>query len=220
VKRLLVLLTLLLGACTQHHYLVVQDDVPFYRDATSDVVLATLPRYHHEPLSEEPLPGAQRVPASYRGRAGYLPRDGTDLFSYLTPALDGGDGRDRAVHARLREARLAEVGRDWPAAVVEAVRAGEVQAGMTREQVEVTWGWPTRLERIGERERWVWETKGVKVIHRYEPTVTYGGCRTSHTGFQTRVVWTTYRVPVVNRRMVAFDAEGRVASVDYERTRG
>ncbi|MGE0708282.1 MAG: hypothetical protein AB7N76_18570 [Planctomycetota bacterium] len=227
-RAALILAALLLASCAEHHYLVLRDQLPLYADAGGEQVLERLPRYHHEPLAGDPEFAGDRVRVSYRGLEGYVPRAGVDLFSYLAPGLDGGEARDEAVFAHLREARLAQVGKDWSPWAVEAVRRGEVLAGMSREQVEVCWGWPTRLEREDGGERWVWEAEDVDVIHRYEPSVAYYGYGAwrpggppclPYGGFRGDMVWATYRIPVLDRRVVRFDEKGLVRSVDHQRLR-
>lgn len=224
MRRILLLATLLMAGCTQHHYLVLEEGVPLYAAPGSEVVLAELPQYHHEPLADEAPIQGRRVRIEYRGQLGWAPRSGVDVFGYLSPALDGGDERERVVQAHIREARLRGV--DWPSEVVEAVRAGEVFRGMTREQVEVAWGWPSKLQRLEARERWVWEKDDVEVVHTYQPYVYYapygcgpGGLGRGGLGWRTGATWVSHRIPVTRRRSVVFDAEGRVVQIDQERVR-
>lgn len=224
MRRILLLAALLVAGCTQHHYLVLEDGVPLYATPHSEEVLAELPQYHHEPLADEPQVHGRRVRLEYRGQFGWAPRGKVDTFGYLAPALDGGDERERVVQGRIREARLRGV--DWPSEVVEAVRAGEIFRGMTREQVEVAWGWPSKLQRLEARERWVWEKDDVEVVHSYQPYVYYApyGCGPGAVGrgglgWRTGAAWVTHRIPVTRRRSVVFDAKGRVIQIDQERVR-
>jgi outer membrane protein assembly factor BamE (lipoprotein component of BamABCDE complex) len=224
-----------LVACAEHHYIVRAESVPLYGSPDGDDVVATLPRYHHEPLDDDPeddeAPGRWRV--TYRGEEGWVPRQGVRTFDYLDPAWDGGDEKRAVVGRELREAQLDVVGRDWPAGQRAAVRAARVEPGMTRQQVELAWGWPTTVEGLATGDRWVWREAGTRREHRWvEPYPTwglYGGWRGTGwpgcpddlwwtAGGGWRGAWVTVDVPVVHEKVVEFDPETGLVRAADERT--
>jgi len=217
-------LVALLVGCTQGHYLVRSPELPLYSTRSGEEVLARLPRFHHEPLSEDPeeTPGSERVALSYRGQAGFAPRSGLFLFDYLDPALDEGADRAEAVAAQLRRAQVEAFGAEWPPEVAQAVREGQVLAGMIPRQVEVSWGWPSQVERgpAGE-QRWIYERRGSQLRQVYRPPLGYYGPQPllgPAWGYDSG--WVMVRERYVERRVVTFGVDGRVLGVETTRSQG
>jgi hypothetical protein len=224
VNRLgtLLFLAALVVGCTQGHYLVRSPDLPLYSTRTGDQVLARLPRFHHEPLSSESdePPDSARVALSFRGLAGYAPRSGLYLFDYLDPALDEGEDRAEAVATQLRLAQVEAFGSEWPPEVAQAVREGQVLAGMTTRQVEVSWGWPTQVERgPAGGQRWIYERQGTHLRQVYRPPLGYYGPQPQlgpAWGYDSG--WVMVRERFVERRIVTLGGEGKVVSVEVIRS--
>jgi hypothetical protein len=232
----LTLAALALAGCHTHHY-VVLEEAPLYADARGDRVLATLPRYHHEALREAPETVAGRVALGFRGRRGYAPRSAVRLFRYLDPGWDGGEEKRAAIRDALRDAQVRAEGSEWSAGVQDAVRRGEVHAGMTRQQVELAWGWPLTVEpdpRSGG-ERWIYRTQRTETLHRFlsdpfsYPSASlslgyYGrsyGCERFAGRYGTwawpRSGWVELRLEVTEERTVVIDPDGEVLGVRIRR---
>lgn len=234
---LLVSLAALVG-CHESSYVVARDGEPLYGSPTGTDVVARLPRYHHEALDEDPVDEAapSRWRLEYRGQRGWASRAGVRVFEYLSPEWDEGVARDAAVRRELREVQLAEVGRDWSPRTLEAVRNDEVFVGMTRDQVELSWGWPTTVEsgpRPGE-ERWVWRAPRTRTVRQYSPWMGWGGYYGGgfggwgyygygggygpygwrDDGWAWRSTWVNVSVPVTEEKIVEFDASGRAVRLD------
>lgn len=216
-------LAALLVGCTQGHYLVRSPDLPLYSTRSGEEVLARLPRFHHEPLPagfEDEDPNSKRVALSFRGVAGFAPRSGLYLFDYLDPALDEGEDRAEAVATQLRLAQVEAFGGEWPPEVAEAVREGQVFAGMTPRQVEVSWGWPTQVERgPAGQQRWIYERQGTHLRQVYRPPLGYYGPQPllgPAWGYDSG--WVMVRERFVERRIVSFGGEDTVVSVEVVRS--
>lgn len=236
---LVVLGCAVLFGCRAQHYVVLEDQAPLYRDASGDEVVARMPGYHHEALPEDvaAAPGAARIPIVFQGQRGYASSGTVRVFDYLDPALDGGDDRREVVRRELREAQLAQVGHDWSPTALEAVRDGRVTTGMTRPQVELAWGWPQTVERgrLPGAERWVYRERSFQIV-RHWVDAPYGfssfapgagylcgpslweppGHRIGLQGYPSMWTYRT-RLPVIEERVVEFDADGRVQRVDARR---
>ena len=159
---------LTLAGCHVQHY-VVLDEAPLYADARGGQVVATLPQFHHQALSEEPVRANGRVSLEFRGQRGFAPQEAVRVFRYLDPEWDGGDERRVTVRRALRDAQVRAVGSDWAPRIQDAVRRGEVQAGMTKQQVELAWGWPATVQPDPESggERWIYRSRGTQTLHRF-----------------------------------------------------
>lgn len=230
LERLVLLAgALLLSGCHTHHYLVVQDGAPLYAAPVGDEELARLPRFHHQPLPEAPRREQGRVELRYRGRTGWVAPGAVRLFTYLHPDLDGGEERAEAVGRELRALQVETQGQGWSEPVQEAVKAGEVRRGMTRDQVELAWGWPVTVEGGGQGgERWVYRVRSEASFDRWQPYDPWcggpfpwndpwcgagwrwGGCHRPLYGGG----WAHTVVPVIEERRVEFDAAGKVATVE------
>lgn len=219
----LLLATAALGltACAQHHYLVRVPELPLYAGPQGEEVIASLPRFHHEPLELDPAesPGA-RVPLSFRGQRGYAPRAGLLLFSYLDPDFDEGRARARELRGALREAQLEAFGQDWPEEVVLAIREGHVRKGMTPRQVEVAWGWPDGIEETAARTtHWIYERERSRVVQ--EP-VSFSGWSYPVLGgpaWRLDYAWTIRHERISERRAVVFGPDQRVVAILSHSTR-
>ncbi len=224
MTRCLILIGLgaLLVSCTQGHYLVRSPELPLYSTRSGEEVLARLPRFHHEPLPEgsEEAPDSPRVALSYRGQAGFAPRSGLFLFDYLDPALDEGADRAESVAEQLRRAQVDAFGGDWPPEVAEAVREGRVVEGMTPRQVEVSWGWPTQVERgPAGQQRWIYERQGSQLRQVYRPPLGYYGPQPlvgPPWGYDSG--WVMVRERFLERRIVTIGAQDRVVAVETLRS--
>lgn len=210
-----------LTACTQHHYLVRVPDLPLYATPSGDELLASLPRFHHEPLQVDPdeVSGA-RIPLSYRGQQGYAPRRGLLLFSYLDPNLDEGRDRVRELRVALREAQLEAFGQAWPEEVKLAIREGHVREGMTPRQVEVAWGWPTEIEETPAKTlRWTYERQRTEVVQ--EPVAFSGWSYPvlGGPGWRLDYAWTLRHERISERRVVVFGPDQRVVAILSRSTR-
>jgi outer membrane protein assembly factor BamE (lipoprotein component of BamABCDE complex) len=224
-KAAAVLVLAAVAGCHSAQYIVVADRTPLYRDAQGGDVVATMPRYHHEDLDEEPDAAAARVHLTFAGQAGWADRAAVRVFDYLDPALDGGADREKAVKQQLRELQLADLGKGWSPDDVAAIRKEEVLVGMTKTQVEVAWGWPVTVEPSPTPggERWVYRDARVSAVRRWGGG---GGAfdawgassgwlgREDWRGYPT---WVTVRVPVTVERVVEFDPDGRVVRVHVRR---
>ena len=191
-------LVLLLSACSQTPYLVRGEGVPLYVSPSGGETLATLPRFHHEPLDPDDAEAAgARVRIPFRGQIGYAPRRGLELFNYLDPDLDGGDDRRGTIQERLRLAQVDAYGEDWDPAVAEAARAGEIVRGMTPRQVEIAWGWPTRTEPAPSGgQAWIYESERVVPVAVFmaggwQPCSPYGVGRAFGPGLGGGAGWVT-----------------------------
>lgn len=237
-RDLAVLLALAaLAGCHESSYVVANDGEPLYGSPAGTDVVARMPRYHHEVLEEDPVDeaSASRYRLEYRGQRGWASRGGVRVFEYLSPEWDEGAARDAALRRELREVQLAEVGRDWSPRTLAAVRNDEVFVGMTRDQVELSWGWPTTVEsgpRPGE-ERWVWRAPRTRTVRQYTPWVGWGGyygggwgyggwgCPGGYgpygwrdDGWAWRSTWVNVSVPVTEEKIVEFDSAGRAVRLD------
>jgi len=231
----------LLAGCTTHHYVVVRDGAALYDAPAGGRAIATMPRYHNQPLDEEPEAAGGRVRLEYAGRRGWAARDAVRVFGYLDPDLDDGADQAETVRRELRELQIDDLGGDWDPAVVAAVRDERVLPGMTRQQVEVAWGWPTDVEGGPEPggETWVYRTRTTKRVRRWADATrgvsawgpTYWGgpwddypWRGSYHPYWGRgfgpgyygPATVTYRVPVEVVTRVEFDADGAVRRVRRE----
>jgi len=151
----------LLVGCRVHEYVVTGDEVPLYSTPALDGVVARMPLGHHEAIEKTTDGAALKV--RFGAREGWARKKDVKELSYLDPTLDGGADREQTVGAAVREALASKTGQEWPAPVRAAVRDGRVAEGMTREQVELAWGWPASIEPLSVPaggERWVWKHRG------------------------------------------------------------
>ncbi len=148
--------TLALAGCRAHHWVAARDDALRAAPAADAEAVAPLRRASHGPLDGPPERAAGWTRLEVEGVAGWAPPGAVRVFDHLHPAWDGGEARDAAVRAAVREVELAARGAGWSPGAVEAIRAERVVAGMTREQVELAWGWPLDVEAGPAGERWVY----------------------------------------------------------------
>ena len=162
------------AGCQTHHYVVREAETPVYASPHGDDVVATLPRYHHAPLPDDPDERG-RIRVEVDGHSGYLDRGDVALIAYRDPDWDDGRERSSVLNRTLRELRVDHQGDDWAPEIAQAVRDGRVEPGMTREQVETAWGWPVDVQPTqAGGERWVYRQ------HRPETvSVTSTECRPS-----------------------------------------
>jgi hypothetical protein len=228
VRICLLALVVLVVGCQNHHY-VVLEETPFYASVEGEVVLDTLPRYHHQELEAVSEAQRERVQLAYKGRRGYASLDSVKVFSYLTPLIDGGTDRDSKIRGELREAQLAHVGADWSASTLQAIRDEQVVKGMSRRQVELAWGWPLTVGpgSLEGGERWVFRFESHTTVRRFlmDPWA-YPSSFSPHplTCWDTRprslrreLGWRSVRLPVTEERVVELDANGRVHSLSVRR---
>lgn len=227
-------LALLVG-CRTHHYLVVREGAALHASAQGDEVLEQLPRYHHEPLAGDPeADEGGRVPVTFRGRAGWVDPAAVRLFSYLDPEVDGGEERAEVIAEQLRAVQVDTEGGEWSPDQREAVKKGEIRQGMSKDQVELAWGWPVTVE-PGARsggERWIYRSRRQARVEKHASHDSWMGCASNwddpwctcwHPGWRWggcrlhRGGWTEVRLPVIEERRVEFDAAGRVTEVDVRR---
>lgn len=219
-ELLLIGLLSCLAGCTQAHYLVRTPELPLYGSPLGDEVVALLPRFHHEALQLEDDPSSPRVALSYRGQAGFAPRQGLALFDYLDPALDEGEDRERVLRQQLRGAQVDAFGKEWEPSLAQAVREGRVMRGMTSHQVEVSWGWPSQVEPgpTGE-QRWIYERRGTQIRQVYRPGLSWSG---SHPllgpAWGPSSGWVMTRERFLERRILTIDAAGQVARIQVLRS--
>lgn len=226
---------LALSGCQTHHYLVTRE-APLYAAPRGQEQVGRVPAYHHESLPGDPSEEAGRVEVVYQGQRGWVPCEDVHLFAYLDPSLDEGEDRSRVVQRELRVAQVHAEGGQWSAGVRDAVSAGEVQEGMTRNQVELAWGWPTTVEPGAQPngECWVFRVRGQALLSSLpgwdswsgwslgqpcwddpwcscgQPGWRWGGCRMHQS-------WARATVPVVEERRVEFDAAGRAVKIERRR---
>lgn len=225
------LLLLSLVGCSTQHYLVTEE-TPLFAGPTGERVVAKVPRYHHDVLSEEADPSAARVPVVFQGKAGYAKRSALRIFSYLSPAIDDGEDRGETIGRELRELQLAHIGKAWPTHLREAIRDQQVLRGMTARMVEVAWGWPSTVEAGASAGavRWVYRHDDVEVVQKfvgdpwsasglYAPDAAFGwrGIGGGHWRYGLNNGYASIRFPVTEERTVHLDAKGRVSRVTVRR---
>ena len=228
MRATLCCLLVALTGCYGHHALVVSERAPVYAAPRGEQVIGSLPRYHHQPLDDAPEPEARRVSLRFEGRVGWVARPDLRLFDYLDPIWDAGADQRQTVDAELRALELEEVGQDWNPSVVEQVRDGQIEAGFTREQVQVAWGWPPQVEpgAAPGSQRWIYRDRGVRRVRRWIEPFPYGGFYPAFRyvpgyGYAPQA-WSpgfyhprsiSLRVPVTIERVVEFDPDGRVVEI-------
>ncbi|MEZ6187083.1 MAG: hypothetical protein R3F62_18995 [Planctomycetota bacterium] len=218
MRATLLLLLPLLG-CSAQHYLVSSEAAPLYDG--DGAVVATLSRYDSGRIEDDSGP---RLEVESRAGGGFLDRSDVRVFRALEPAWDGGADERAQRATALRALRVELEGRGWSPAAQQAVVEGKITRGMTREQVEVAWGWPERIDPSPQGEVWIYERQGTSV-QRVDPPYLwpygygYGfgvGWRRGYAGFYGPWrPWQRMRLelPVLREFSVAFDHEGVVTQV-------
>jgi hypothetical protein len=214
----LVLIAATAAGCTNYGYIVRREGAPLYADAQRSAVIGRLERLadgyigHSEPEGDP-------VRIRYRDQKGWADRSDLRLFKYR----NDDDSRYHAVFFNRREVILE--GKDWPAPFKQAVRESRVENGMTKDMVELAWGYPTSTRALeAGGERWTFERRRYDVyddvVYDYDP----GGYSHFYWGFGP---WGPgwgygYAFPVyepryyrtyyarTERRTVTFGADGKV----------
>ncbi|RMG09564.1 MAG: hypothetical protein D6731_19250 [Planctomycetota bacterium] len=239
----LLALVLPLVACHRVHY-VALEEAPLYAGPEGELRIATLPRFHHEPLAGRPRVVGDRLALPFEGQRGWVPRRAVRLVEALHPRWDGGEDEGRAVGHALRDAQVRAYGGDWDPVLREAVRRGQVRVGMTRRQVEVAWGWPLTVEPLsgGGGERWLYRSRREEILRGdvRDPTLGWGWspgtgpfvpgpCGEPLPSLRPwawsrpwawdglRAGWVELRLEVVEERAVVFGPDGRVRDLRVRR---
>lgn len=214
VATITFLLSVLACGCQVHEYVVAHDEVPLYATPGCDRVVERMPLGHHERVE-----GADDdhgvVKVTFNGRTGYAKKSDVNLLSYVHPELDEGQDREETVGRAVRDVTVSSAGKDWGDDTKEAIRDGRVLDGMTREQVELAWGWPRTIEPLANPsggERWIYRRRGYEYLdsvsgssHRFRPS-RYAAC--GPYAFESGGAY--YRLPVVEEKIVEF-RDGKVA---------
>lgn len=193
------------GGCRVREYVVARDEVPLYANKSCDRVLDVLPLGHHEKVvDDEAGDGVAKV--AFNGREGYVKREGVKILTYVHPQLDEGADRESTVGRAVRDVAVEHAGHDWPEETRDAIRDGRVLEGMSREQVELSWGWPRTIEPLASPvggERWIYRRHGWESFdggslsnRRFRPNRPGEWSGTSSSSY--------YRMPVVEERVVEF----------------
>ncbi|HZV02400.1 MAG TPA: hypothetical protein VFF73_37185 [Planctomycetota bacterium] len=202
------------SGCKVHEYVVAKDEVPLYATPTCDRVVDRMPLGHHEAVEDTDVPDVVKV--TFNGRTGYAKKSDLRLLSYMHPQLDEGADREQTVGRAVRDVSVKSVGAEWPDEVKEAIRDGRVLDGMTREQVELAWGWPRTIEPLAVPaggERWIFRRRGYESFDGAP-----AAARHFHPNRGASSTWglesspTYYRLPVVEERVVEFAGEKVVRS--------
>jgi hypothetical protein len=170
-----------------------------------------MPLGHHELIAADEDGGDSAVRVRFHGGTGYARRGDVRVFHYISPELDGGTDRDETIAQEVRDVAVAHAGGSWPADTREAVREGRVLSGMTREQVELAWGWPRTIESLSNPiggERWVYRRRGYELYcggasdsaWRFRPAAGHvDGAFYGHSSYD--------RIPLVEERIVEFNSQ-------------
>jgi hypothetical protein len=207
----IVLLAAALGAssgCRIQEYVVAKDEVPLYSTPACDKVVEKLPIGHHERVVDDDPGAAGIVKIVYNGREGFARKADVRLCKYVHPELDEGADRDETMGRAVRDVAVGHAGGAWPDDIRDAIRDGRVLDGMTREQVELAWGWPRTIEPLSNPvggERWIYRRRGYESFdgntaasRRFRPT------RTPTGSWGVDSPATYYRLPVIEERVVEF----------------
>jgi len=198
-----------LAGCRVHEYVVAKDEVPLYASPTLDKVVDHMPLGHHEHVSDEDSKKGV-VKLEFQGHTGWARASDVKVLSYMHPELDEGADREETVGRAVRDVTVRAAGKDWTDDVKDAVRDGRVLDGMSREQVELAWGWPRTIEPLANPtggERWIYRRRGWERLD-----ATYGASRRfrpAHTvqpapwGLDSSSGY--YRLPVIEERVVEFE---------------
>jgi hypothetical protein len=215
VTASILLLAFGLSGCRVHEYVVARDEVPLYDSPKCEKVVDRMPLGHHERLGEsDDETGVVKV--VYNGREGYAKTSDVKLLAYMHPELDEGADREEKVGRAIRDVSVHAAGNDWTDDMKDAIRDGRVVDGMTREQVELSWGWPRTIEPLANPtggERWIYRRRGYECLdsamgpaHRFRPA------RCGQPGpWSLESSGGYYRLPVIEERVVEFtnDRVGR-----------
>jgi hypothetical protein len=204
-----------LSGCRIHEYVVARDEVPLYDTPRCEKVVDRMPLGHHERISEsDDEGGVLRV--VYNGRTGYARSTDLKLLAYMHPELDEGVDREEKVGRAVRDVTVGAAGKDWTDDMKSAIRDGRVVDGMTREQVELSWGWPRTIEPLANPtggERWIYRRRGFECLDSsMGPTHRFRPARYAQPGpWGLESAGAYYRLPVVEERVVEFqnDKVGR-----------
>lgn len=201
----------LASGCRVHEYVVAGDEVPLYATPAFDRVVDHMPLGHHERISEEDSKHGV-VKVEFHGRTGYAKASDLKTLSYTRPELDEGADREETVGRAVRDVTVKAAGRDWTDDVKDAVRDGRVTDGMSREQVELAWGWPRTIEPLANPpsgERWIYRRRGYECLDgtmgsgkRFRPART---SQPSPWGIEPGAGY--YRLPVIEERVVEFQGD-------------
>ena len=149
----LLLLAAATAGCTNYHYIVRKEGAPLFADEGRTTVVAHMERLadgfvgHGEPKGDP-------LKVRYQDQTGWANRADLRIFKY--PNDDA--ARYGAVFHNRREVVLE--GKDWPENLKQAVRDDRVENGMTKEMVELAWGYPTSTKALdGGGERWLYERR-------------------------------------------------------------
>lgn len=212
VASLSVLLVLagLMSGCRVHEYVVAREEVPLFATPLCDKVVEKMPLGHHERISASERRGVVKV--EFHGHTGYAKVSDLKVLSYMHPELDEGADREETVGRAVRDVTVKAAGKDWNDDVKDAVRDGRVTDGMSREQVELAWGWPRTIEPLANPsggERWIYRRKGYETLDstlsankRFRPA------RTTQPGpWSLDSAGGYYRLPVIEERVVEFSGD-------------
>lgn len=197
----------LMSGCKVQEYVVSRDEVPLYATPSLDKVVEKLPLGHHERVVDDD-PGAGIVKIVYNGRTGFARKSDVRLCKYRHPELDEGADRDETMGRAVRDVAVGHAGGAWPDDIRDAIRDGRVQDGMTREHVELAWGWPRTIEPLSNPvggERWIYRRRGYESFdgtsaasRRFRPVRAPAGSW----GLDSPATY--YRLPVIEERVVEF----------------
>jgi hypothetical protein len=206
----LLLLVFTASGCRVHEYVVARDEVPLYATPMLDKVVDKMPLGHHERITNTEKRGVVKV--EFHGRTGYAKASDLKVLSYTHPELDEGADREESVGRAVRDVTVKAAGKDWTDDVKDAVRDGRVVDGMTREQVELAWGWPRTIEPLANpsgAERWIYRRRGYECLDstlsaakRFRPARTTQPSPWGLDGAQSY-----YRLPVIEERVVEFTGD-------------
>jgi hypothetical protein len=203
-----------LGGCRVQEYVAAKDEVPLYSSPSCDKVVDMIPLGHHERvLAGESETGIFKV--AYNGREGYVRGGDLRVLSYVHPQLDEGQDRESSVGRVVREVAVEHAGAGWSDDIRDAIRDGRVLDGMTREQVELAWGWPRTIEALATPtggERWIYRRHGYETFEGSVASRRFHPYRAdySQNSWNTDGRYRYYRMPVVEERVVEF-ADKKVA---------
>lgn len=215
----LALLAVFASGCRVHEYVVARDEVPLYATPQCDKVVERMPLGHHERL-EDTDDAHGLVKVTYNGRTGYAKKSDLKVLSYMHPELDEGLDREETVGHAVRDVTVRSVGKDWDDDTKDAIRDGRVVDGMTREQVELAWGWPRTIEPLANPtggERWIYRRRGYECLDStMAPTRRFRPAHVAQPGpWGLESQGAYYRLPVIEERVVEF--QGNKVSRSYVR---
>lgn len=237
IARLLTLgfaVALLATGCTTNYYgIVTREGAPLYADDDRDEQVGKLHRLDDVYLGHS-MPDDDPVAVKVDGHKGYVNR--RDLKIFATH-----NDRDSVAEGKFRARRDVDLdGRDWPSPMKRAIREDRVEAGMSKEMVELAWGVPSGVDRLSAGgETWRYDDVVYDVYDRTDYVYDPGGWRAyggvygyygygwhhRHWGFGPGV-GLAYEFPTYEpvrsrtwvertvRRTVTFDQDGRVVGFD------